>query len=262
MTSRSPRPTSSALAQGFYLSEQFQAIEIETKDYRLHPILGGISSTRWGAYESFVSKNSKLADELSKRRPFRRAIQLTSGKQDPYPYVDPALATFGIKSVQGIGYRLSAAAALSGDERANILRGSDCSDVLMGWGGNDVIVGNKGDDIYTGGEGADKFVFSRGDLGKRLERDQITDFNGEEGDRIVIRAPKGSVANEGFSGKKGEVTFATWMARLDVQPGQEIHPWMYSGTHINVDWNGDKRADLLINLSGVGSFNMDWVIFQ
>lgn len=258
----SPKTTSNGLAQGFYLSEQYQAVEIETTDYRLHPILGGVSSTRWSAYDSFVAGNSKLADELSKRRRFRSAIQLTSNKQDPRSYSDPALAAFGIKRLQANSYRLAAAGALSGDARANTLHGSHQSDLLMGWGGNDVLAGGKGDDLLTGGKGADKFIFSRGDLGNRLERDQISDFNGEEGDRIVVRAPKGSVASGDFSGKKGEVTFATWMARLDVKPGEEIQPWMYSGTHLNVDWNGDKRPDLFVSLPGVSSFNKDWIIFQ
>jgi hypothetical protein len=64
-----------------------------------------------------------------------------------------------------------------------------------------------------------------------------------------------------FSGKKGEVTFAVWMAKLAPSSGETIYPWMYCGTTIQVDRNGDRIADLLIDLPGVFSFQKDWITF-
>ena len=70
--------SNSALAQIFYTSDPYRAIDMETRDLRQHPVLGGISSTRLGAYEAFVSNNPELKDHLSSRPANERVTQLVS----------------------------------------------------------------------------------------------------------------------------------------------------------------------------------------
>ena len=73
---------SSALAQAFYISPQFSRLQVETKDYRLHPVLGGISSSRWDAYERFAKRNSLLVDRLSDFEEFPLAVKLKRRPQE------------------------------------------------------------------------------------------------------------------------------------------------------------------------------------
>ena len=77
---------SSALAQAFYVSPQFSRLQVETRDYRRHHVLGGISSTRWGAYERFAKRNSLLVDRLSNLDKVPIAIQLK--RKPPESFVD------------------------------------------------------------------------------------------------------------------------------------------------------------------------------
>ena len=81
-----------------------------------------------------------------------------------------------------IGTRLSD--TLNGTADDEKLIGGRRSDVLLGGSGRDVLIGGRGDDTLTGGAGADLFVISRGN-------DLITDFNPEEGDRVVYRSDPG-----------------------------------------------------------------------
>ena len=64
------------MAHAFYVSPQFSRLQVTTKDYRLHPVLGEISSTRWGAYERFAKRNSLLVDRLSNLENVPITIQL------------------------------------------------------------------------------------------------------------------------------------------------------------------------------------------
>ena len=84
--------------------------------------------------------------------------------------------------VKVVGTRLSD--TLNGTADDEKLIGGRRSDVLLGGNGRDVLMGGRGDDTLTGGAGADLFVISRGN-------DLITDFNPEEGDRVVYRSDPG-----------------------------------------------------------------------
>ena len=75
------QPAVSALAQAFYASRFFRRLRLETRDYRQHPVLGGISSTRWHAYDRFTAKQSFLVDQLKDRDPFDQVIGLIQGEQ-------------------------------------------------------------------------------------------------------------------------------------------------------------------------------------
>jgi len=250
----------SALAQAFYLSEQFQGLEIETADYREHPVLGGISSTRWGAYDAFVSENSRLVDVLADLPAATNAFQIHPD-EDRHGLGGVHYESLNIHAVYARNHGLKVSGFLSGDKRSNRLHGSFQSDLLMGWAGRDVLIGGQGDDILSGGRGADRFQFGKSRDFKVMERDEIVDFDGEEGDHIVLSSKNGSAVHE-FSGNKGDAIFATWMARYVPDEGEVLLPWMYSGTHVSVDRNGDKIADLFIDLPGVSNFKAEWIVFQ
>ena len=60
------------------------------------------------------------------------------------------------------------------------------SDVITGSDAAEVLAGGQGKDLIIGGAGADAFLFERpGEFGKK-NRDTITDFNPEEGDKVMI----------------------------------------------------------------------------
>ncbi|NEP44643.1 MAG: hypothetical protein F6K35_37690, partial [Okeania sp. SIO2H7] len=76
---------------------------------------------------------------------------------------------------------------LDGDEGNDTLEGGKGDDVLDGGTGDDFLSGGRGNDLFTGGEGADDFFFwfnADGSYGV----DTITDFNRDEGDKIVFAA--------------------------------------------------------------------------
>ena len=248
------------MLQGFYLSKQFQGLRFETKDYREHPVLGGISSTRWSAYEAFASENSKLVDTLSRLAGTSYAVQLGS-KKEAEQWAVSFLETLSIDVIESKDHSLRSSGFLSGNKANNRLTGSPKADVLMGWAGRDVIIGGKHDDVLCGGQNADRFFFTASHAGTDLEKDVIVDFNGEEGDRIAFSMKAGSLVSE-FSGKRGEATISTWIAKLLPSNDEPIYPWMYSGTLIEFDRNGDKIADLQIDLPGVSSMRRNWIVFS
>ncbi|MBE9179902.1 hypothetical protein IQ268_15125 [Oculatella sp. LEGE 06141] len=83
---------------------------------------------------------------------------------------------------------------LMGEAGDDTLIGYGGRDTLLGSGGADMLIGGKGGDTLTGGAGADRFVYTastkRGALSQSLlaanKRDQITDFNARQGDRIQL----------------------------------------------------------------------------
>ena len=74
---------------------------------------------------------------------------------------------------------------LTGNASNNTLSGLAGNDTLDGGAGNDDLNGGTGIDALTGGTGADTFRF---DANGPANRDQITDFNIAEGDRIALAA--------------------------------------------------------------------------
>ena len=60
------------------------------------------------------------------------------------------------------------------------------SDVITGSDASEVLAGGQGKDKISGGAGADGFLFEQpGEFGKK-NRDTITDFNPDEGDKVII----------------------------------------------------------------------------
>ncbi len=76
----------------------------------------------------------------------------------------------------------------SGDLGRDVLLGGRAADALNGGHDGDIIAGGRGYDLLTGGSGGDAFVFSSGRRFRSRDFgvDVITDFNGAEGDRIVL----------------------------------------------------------------------------
>ncbi|KMK68077.1 calcium-binding protein [Puniceibacterium sp. IMCC21224] len=80
---------------------------------------------------------------------------------------------------------------LHGQDGDDTIWGGEGADWLRGGLGNDVLEGGAGDDILTGGRGADEFHFFESN-----DAETISDFDPGEGDRIVIHATVGSVAED------------------------------------------------------------------
>lgn len=87
----------------------------------------------------------------------------------------------------------AASGALTGDARNNTLTDGAADSVISGLAGRDRLAGGAGDDVIdggadkdwlTGGDGSDTFVF--GVDGLDGYRDDITDFNAAEGDKIDL----------------------------------------------------------------------------
>ena len=247
-----------AIAQAFYLSPLYDAIEVETLDYREHPVLGGISSTVWNAYGQFADNNSKLVDLLEQKPVFTEAVLIRSDHD-----AEPGLgfnAVPGLSIVRSARATLDQAGLLSGDGRANRLKGSNRADVLIGWAGQDRLEGGWGDDVLAGGDDADRFVFRSPGSGAVDQSDVIVDFRGDDGDRIAVKSATGRVSNR-FSGQSGDVVVSTWVSRVVLEPGEVLRPWMIQGTQLSVDWDGDRVGDQRIDLPGVIDFNPDWIRF-
>ncbi len=237
-------PMPSLLAQAFYLSRSFQRLEMETRDYRLHPVLGGISSTRWNAYERFSRKNSLLVDRLKGRQLLGESVKTVGNRKEAKGLKAPDL--YGFDWTTSSRWRMRDEGVLVGDRRANRLQASDAGGVLMGGGGNDLMIGGRGEDVLVGGKGADQFRFRRRDRRGEPKTDTVIDFQPEQGDQIEINGASSFVGSAGFSGRAGEVQATIWMIQ---------------GVTLAVDDDGDRQPDGLIELPGLGEFRQDWITF-
>ena len=254
------QPAVSALAQAFYASRFFRRLRLETRDYRQHPVLGGISSTRWNAYDRFTAKQSFLVDQLKDRDPFDQVIGLTRDRQNNEEKLLAPDQT-QIRQVFAKTGKLNGEGLLAGDSRSNRLKGSEGDDLLMGEGGNDRLFGGRGSDLLIGGPGADRFKITRNDRRGGLYQDTIVDFNPDNGDRLVIRGATQFVGMQPFSGQSGEVQSMVWMVDLLPDHQGEIHPWMIQGVTLAIDDDGDRRADAIIEIPGLSEFQSGWLKF-
>jgi Ca2+-binding RTX toxin-like protein len=125
---------------------------------------------------------------------------------------------------------------LVGNDVANRLSGRAGNDAIDGGAGDDVLIGGAGKDTLTGGAGNDVFRYeAAGDSPVGVNRDVITDF--AEGDLIDLTAAGGRsfIGNQLFTGVAGQVRAVS----------------VTNQTFIELDANGDRIADLQIELSGV-----------
>lgn len=127
---------------------------------------------------------------------------------------------------------------------------------IIGGDGNDVISGKGGLDTLTGGKGADVFVYnSVSDSSAATGIDLITDF--EKGvDKIDLRDINTSlhqagesltfINNAAFSGHQGEVSVQAKSGYFEVI----------------ADVNGDRTADLIINVTSLNAPGHDDFLFS
>lgn len=73
---------------------------------------------------------------------------------------------------------------LNGGDGNDMLLGGEGNDLLLGGSGRDQLSGGAGQDRLTGNDGADSFIFSEAPGAGNADR--ITDFSGEDGDRILL----------------------------------------------------------------------------
>ena len=239
--------SNSALAQIFYTSDPYRAIDKETRDLRQHPVLGGISSTRLKAYETFLSSNPELKNYLSSKPASASVTQLVrqSKKQDK---PDPA-ERHGIHVIGANRAQLNESGTLSGHSGKDVLIGSQDDDLLIGHGGQDRLNGRGGNDWLFGGDGADLFIIPKNKnkpTGKTILT--LPDFDGISGDRIQI---KGMKQFNGLNPSKQNAA---------INHGYVISSSANKpGLTINIEDNRNE-ADRIIILPTTSQFNNDWII--
>ena len=125
---------------------------------------------------------------------------------------------------------------VNGNDVANELSSGGGNDTVNGFGGDDTITGGAGKDSLTGGAGKDVFLYAElTDSAVGADRDVITDFaDGEDVIQLDGAGGKSFIGSSAFTGSAGQVRVAT-------TAGQTI---------IELDSNGDRVADLQIELTG------------
>ncbi len=73
--------------------------------------------------------------------------------------------------------------------------GGSAADVLIGNQVANRLIGGPGADRLTGGLGGDEFVIDMMGLYGRKHADRITDFNPDEGDKLLLRSPKSGLSD-------------------------------------------------------------------
>jgi Ca2+-binding RTX toxin-like protein len=125
------------------------------------------------------------------------------------------------------------------------LAGGEAKDLLIGLSGNDVLEGGAQADVLIGGPGANRYVYSAftDSLPKRGRQDQILGFQ-RSSDKVDLSALSDAVVYIGkkpFSREAGEVRFAAGSLQLDA--------------------DGNGRADLEVLLPGVNRFSASSLLF-
>lgn len=136
-----------------------------------------------------------------------------------------------------------------GDDR---LIGGAGNDTLIGGGGQNTLVGGDGDDVLVlgaldiayGGAGADHFVITDSVISQWVTLaakggtvnllDQMKDFSGPEGDRLI------------FGTHDWTVTIVAGGTGIDLPPDDG----RFTGTSVNIDSDGDGQVDTTLNVVG------------
>lgn len=147
-------------------------------------------------------------------------------------------------NVENLTLRWDRAIDGTGNGINNRIEGNDSSNTLNGLGGYDLLKGRGGADQLIGGAGGDVFDFDRLSDSRGSNIDRIADFTQGQ-DQISLASIDADSAASGnqafafiggaaFNGKAGELRYAAGP----------------SETNIFVDVNGDKIADMQIQLAG------------
>lgn len=136
---------------------------------------------------------------------------------------------------------------LLGGQGRDILKGGKLKDSLDGGEGKDQLTGGGKQDILTGGSGRDLFILSQGKDSSPYvnERDIITDFSQDEGDRIDLSRMDGDTTID------GDGAFFLGGSSFTNRPGELIQFTDGSGNTILAgDSSGDGFAEFEILLNG------------
>lgn len=130
--------------------------------------------------------------------------------------------------------------------------GTASNDRIAGTSGANVLEAGRGFDEMTGRGGADRFVFRsvQDAVASNEATDLIMDFSAAQGDRIDLRpidAQARVTGNQAF-------TFIG-AAEFGGRQGQLRAERLQDGTLLELDVNGDGRADMHIGLLNVASIN-------
>ena len=164
---------------------------------------------------------------------------LLEGKTDPN---FPTLKNIGVNDKK-IGLKKSDLSNIQstkiGLDGRDRMIGDNTNDLLVGLKGNDRFMGAAGADRLIGGGGNNQFIYTDASDSPNLdgERDKIFGFQSNK-DKFNFRAVESTltyIAAKPFSGSAGEIQFKNKMLMLDV--------------------DGDKTADLAIELPGVKSLS-------
>jgi len=150
---------------------------------------------------------------------------------------------------------LSASATIVGTNANDAMSGSDVTitsgntntsnrDLIIGLAGNDRITGGQGGDFLIGGSGVNTYVYTNllDSSGTGIGRDKIYGFTSR--DKIDLRALEGTKKFSkltSFTGQQREIIFKRSTSPV--------------GGTLQLDWDGDKNADLEIFFVGTTTFN-------
>jgi Ca2+-binding RTX toxin-like protein len=138
---------------------------------------------------------------------------------------------------------------ISGMDGADTLYGDAGNDVLDGGNSDDVLVGGAGYDRLTGGAGGDSFVFTDLDVhlfsagAGLVEKDTIVDLSFAANDRVDLSAIDANVS------LGGDQAFS-FVSAFSHVAGQAVMAFNGSVTTLQLDVDGDGRADLMIAITG------------
>jgi hypothetical protein len=156
-----------------------------------------------------------------------------------------------------------------GSDGGDVILGGALAESLDGGEGDDTISGGGGRDLMFGDDGADVFVFTAAAHSglTRGTRDVIGDFSNEDGDQIALNFDSNTrtgtagnnAANEFvFLGNNVGFTGNNYVEGGIAQNYAEVRTLMQAGmTLVEVDTNGDKRADFSFALRGFHELEQD-----
>jgi Ca2+-binding RTX toxin-like protein len=175
--------------------------------------------------------------------PLRFRVELVgsipAGTSQP---IYPSIAELGLSkklAAQLDALKLQFGGSKTGTDRDDTLTGGSAKDLLIGLGGNDLVQGGASADVLIGGPGGNRFAYAAltDSPAQRGKQDQILGFQ-RAGDVIDLSALGDSftyIGKNTFSRAAGEVRFAGGVLQLDA--------------------DGNGRADLEILLPGVNRFS-------
>jgi len=139
----------------------------------------------------------------------------------------------------------------TGNSLANQIIGNSAANVISGGGGADILAGGGGADTLSGGAGPDIFRFTALSDSAPGAADLIQDFSSRSmvgkalADRIDLSAIDANV------NKAGDQAF-TLVSKFTGHAGQLYSSYdsQANVTHIYMDVNGDRLADMTIDLAG------------